>query len=95
MGYGNLVVGVTSDETADVDVEVQSSLANSVVNGYMPSSPSHNSSSGSSLEPVLKLADDTAESCHCPHTTCSVCGSLVERGTHCPQLCDVIIIEED
>ena len=94
MVYGNLVVGITSDEIADVDVEVESSLAYSVVNGYEPSSPSHNSSTGSSMEPVLEPAEDAAESCQCTHTPCSVCGSLVERGTYCPQLCDVIILED-
>ena len=95
MVYGNLVVGTTSDEIADVDVEVQSSLACSVVNGFEPSSPNHNSSTGSFMEPMLELAEDAAESCQCTHTTCSVCGSLVERGIHCPKLCNLIIIEED
>jgi hypothetical protein len=95
MGFGHLVVGITGDEIADVDVEVESSLAISVVNGYEPSSPSHNSSSGSSVEPVLEPVEDVAESCQCTHTTCSVCSSLVEHGTYCPQLCGVIIIEDD
>jgi hypothetical protein len=93
MGFGKLVVGFTSDEMDNVDVEVESSLAYSVVNGFEPSSPSHISSTGSSKVPV-EPADDAVESCQCPFPTCSVCGSFIEPGSYCPQLCDVIVLED-
>jgi hypothetical protein len=94
MAFGQLVVGFTSDMVDDVDVEVESSLALSVVNGYEPSSPSHNSSTGSSPEPAKEPAEDAVESCQCPFPTCSVCGSFIEPGSYCPQLCDVIILAD-
>ena len=52
MAYGKNVVGFPSDMIDDVDVEVDSGLANRVVNGFEPSSPSHISSTGSSNEPA-------------------------------------------
>ena len=74
----------------DIDVEVESSLAYSVVNGYEPSSPNHISSTGSSKEP----GEDAIESCQCPLPACGNCGSFIERGSYCPQLCDVIILKD-
>ena len=94
MGFGKLVVGFISDEMDNVNIEVESSLANSVVNGYEPSSPSHISSTSFSKEPAQEPAEDAIESYQCPLPTCSVCGSLVERGTYCPKLYDLIIIED-
>ena len=52
MAYRQIVVGFLSDMGDHVDVEVDSSLACSVVNGFEPSSPSHISSIGSSNEPA-------------------------------------------
>ena len=62
MDFGNLVVGFTSDEMDDVDVEVDSNLAYSMVNSYESSSPIHISNTASSKKSV----DDVAESCQCP-----------------------------
>lgn len=90
MAFGDIVVGFPSEMIDHVDVEAESSLAYSVVNGYEPSSPSHNSSTGSSKEP----AEDGVEVCQCPLPACGVCGSFIERGSYCPQLCDVIILED-
>ena len=95
MVFGHLVVGFSSDMVESVDVEVDSPLAHSIINGYEPTSPSHNSSTGSSLEPEREAVDDAADSCQCPPPPCAVCGSLVQRGTYCPNLCDLIVIEDE
>ena len=89
------VVGTPSDRMDHVDVEVDSGLANSVVNGFEPSSPSHISSTGSSDEP----ADDAAQYCQCAESEdsfvhCGVCGTIAYDGSFCPMLCNVIIIED-
>ena len=48
----NYVRGFASSMMNVVDIEGDTSSAYSVVNGYEPSSPSHYSSIGSSVEPV-------------------------------------------
>ena len=56
----------------------------------------HCSSIGSSDEPVV----DAVENCQCAQSEedsfvhCSVCGSIVDSGSYCPMLCNVIIIED-
>ena len=95
MAYGKIVVGFPSDMIDDVDIEVDSGLANSVVNGFEPSSPSHISSTGSNEEP----AEDAVQFCQCAQSEedsfvhCGVCGSIVDARSYCPMLCNVIIIE--
>ena len=96
MAYGKIVVGLFCDMNDDVDIEVDSSLAYSVVNGFEPSSPSHISSIGSSEEP----AEDAVQYCQCAQSEedsfihCSVCGTINDLGTYYPMLCNVIILED-
>ena len=79
-----------------VDVEVDSSLVCSVVNGFEPSSPNHISSTGSSKDP----AEDAVQYCQCAQNEedsfihCAVCGSITDPGSYCPMLCNVIILED-
>ena len=96
MDYGKIVVGFPSDMVDNVDVEVDSSLAYNVVNGYEPSSPSYISNTGSSEEP----GEDVVQYCQCAKSEedsfiqCGICGSIIDLKTYCPLLCNVIILED-
>ena len=96
MVYGKIVVDFPSNMMDHVDVEADSSLAYSVVNGYEPSSPSHISSTSFSEEPV----EDAVQYCQCAQSekdsfiSYCVCGSIIEPGTYWPLLCNVIILED-
>ena len=96
MLYGKIIVGSPSDMMNHVDVEADSSLAYSVVNGYEPSCPSHCSSTGSSEEPT----EDAIQYCQCAQSEgdsfihCGVSGSITDTGTYCPMLYNVIILED-
>ena len=96
MAHGKIVVGFPSDMIDDVDVEVDSGLANSVVNGFEPSSPSHISSTGSSKDPAKDVVQycQYAQSEEDSFIHCGVCGTITDTGTYCPMLCNIIILED-
>ena len=96
MAYGKIVIGIPTNMMDHVDVETESSLACSVVNGFEPSSRSHISSTSSSDEP----AKDDVQYYQCAQSKedsfihCGVCGTITDPRTYCPLLCNVIILKD-